>query len=245
MEKRFLCFVTAAALFLLPWAAPAENEGGECLHRNKNTVGYIEPDIGKPGYSGDFVCLDCNAVLRKGDVIPALEEPIGSAMDGSRDGPGQNGSGETGGSSAASEEPDGPARDEVSGQTQEQTGQTEEQAVIPPSSDPQPENRAGTQDELQSEAPVQPVAFCDPEQEEPAVDPEAVPAEIPIPESETGSEEQSAGTAGEIRNSGRRRFSVQYPFRRVKMNPDPEIRAEAAGTLLWPGASSPLQQMER
>ena len=37
--------------------------------------------------------------------------------------------------------------------------------------------------------------------------------------------------------------SENYPYRRVLMHPEPGIRAEAAGTLLWPLPSSPFQQL--
>ena len=86
MTKRILCFLTAAVLVLLPWTAPAEEEEEEeCLHKHKDTVGYVAPAVNVPGYSGDYVCLDCHAVLRKGNVLPALEAPAGEAMDGSLD----------------------------------------------------------------------------------------------------------------------------------------------------------------
>ncbi|MBP5726863.1 MAG: hypothetical protein J6Y48_07280, partial [Clostridia bacterium] len=38
-------------------------------------------------------------------------------------------------------------------------------------------------------------------------------------------------------------FSERYPYRRVRMNPQENIWAPAAGTLIWPMPKSPFQQM--
>ena len=77
--------------------------------------------------------------------------------------------------------------------------------------------------------------------------PEAVP-ELPEVITETVTSEDSTSEptgegGGGTWNPRRKRFSEKYPFRRVKMNPEPGIRAKAAGTLIWPKATSPLQQL--
>ena len=38
-------------------------------------------------------------------------------------------------------------------------------------------------------------------------------------------------------------FSKQYPYRKVKMTPQKNIRAKAAGILIWPTVQTPFQQM--
>ena len=69
-----------------------------------------------------------------------------------------------------------------------------------------------------------------------------------LPDSAAADEGQPAGTetqdAGETSGGSgayvRKRFSKDFPYRRVKMNPEPGIRAEAAGILIWPVPASPL-----
>ena len=118
MKKRILCFLTAAVLILLPWAAPAleEDDEDECFHQNKDYINMKEAEVNVPGYTGDYVCLDCGLVILKGEVIPALDPPVGEAMDGSLDGDGESGTGETGntGNPDVSEDPAVPASSDPS-----------------------------------------------------------------------------------------------------------------------------------
>ena len=127
----------------------------------------------------------------------------------------------------------------------------------------QPETQSEqTRSEVPVEAPVevpdQPAAVSDPEPETqpalpetpavpdlPEVIPEPVPDEAPEPAPESLPGQQASGGNSSPGQSGREPFSERYPFRRVKMNPEPGIRADAAGTPVWPKAVSPLQQMER
>ena len=294
MKKRILCFLTAAVLILLPWAAPAEDEDDECLHPNKDLVNAKEPEVGVPGYTGDYVCPDCHAVLKKGDIIPALEPSVGKAMDGSLDEDGETGGD---GSSTGSEElpvipassdpqpesqpepepqsqpesptqPENPAQPEVPAQPE-----TPVQPAAPaqPETPAQTETRAETQPEVRPETPAQPAAVSAQEAEtppeapqvpeapepaaEPAPEPEPVPAAVPEPVPAEAPDPapapapapapKTSGGSSKPRQAGREPFSERYPFRRVKMNPEPGIRAEAAGTPLRPKSLSPLQQMER
>ena len=80
MKKRVFCFLTAAVMLLLLLPAPAlacdhTDEDGEPLKYVKK--GYVAPQIGKPGYSGDLCCPKCGAVVIPGAALPALEEPAG------------------------------------------------------------------------------------------------------------------------------------------------------------------------
>ena len=52
----------------------------------------------------------------------------------------------------------------------------------------------------------------------------------------------SAGSSTGLQ-SKRKRFSRYYPYRRIRMTPEPNLRAVAAGIRIWPAAGSPLQQM--
>ena len=67
----------------------------------------------------------------------------------------------------------------------------------------------------------------------------------PAPKKQNAPAEKKKQPSGKTETAGSRRvrFSKQYPFRRVRMNPIPGIRAEAAGILVWPRPASPFQQM--
>ena len=282
MKKRILCFLTAAVLILLPWAAPAEDEDDECLHPNKDLVNAKEPEVGVPGYTGDYVCPDCHAVLKKGDIIPALEPSVGEAMDGSLDEDGETGGD---GSSTGSEElpvipassdPQPESQPEPEPQSQPESPTQPEvpaqpETPVQPAAPAQPETRAETQPEVRPETPAQPAAVSAPDAEtppeapqvpeapepaaEPVPEPEPVPAPVPEPVPAEAPDPapapapapapKTSGGSSKPRQAGREPFSERYPFRRVKMNPEPGIRAEAAGTPLRPKSLSPLQQMER
>ncbi len=300
MKKRVLCFLTAAILALLPWAAPAEEDDEECRHEHKDTVRYVAPAVGVPGYSGDYACLDCGFVFQKGDVIPAVDEPVGAVMAGSQD---DNDGNDTDGliepaviPAASDPEPETPVQTEIQTQTELQVQaetqtqtelqvqaetqiqlepQVQKQAETPPEvpitvSESQAETQtvqAETLPETPPEAPILPATVSTSEAEpqseaveapvviqsieEPAAEavpapvpeplPDPIPAEAPAQAAESAP--QTSGRNGSSRQPRRDSVSEKYPFRRVKMNPEPGIRAEAAGTLLWPKAVSPLQQM--
>ena len=113
-------------------------------------------------------------------------------------------------------------------------------------------SRSGAEEQAsESEAPVRPqpdmpagqVSEPLPEEtaDQPAVIPDALPDEAEAPAAQEPDPAPSAGNPGQA--SGRKHFSEQFPFRRIRMNPEPGIRAEAAGSRIWPRAASPLQQM--
>ena len=73
MNKRVLCFVAAAVLILLPWSAPAELcEDGHADPTEYYTVGAYDPTETEPGYSGDFYCPVCGALMMHGWTIDPL-----------------------------------------------------------------------------------------------------------------------------------------------------------------------------
>ena len=68
---------------------------------------------------------------------------------------------------------------------------------------------------------------------------------MPVPKKQStpaANKKQQSGKKGSV-GTKRVRFSKKYPFRRVRMNPVPGIRADAAGILVWPRSASPLQQI--
>lgn len=90
--------------------------------------------------------------------------------------------------------------------------------------------------------PAGPMKETQPEEEDaqPAVIPESAPQEDPeAPDPEN----TNPADGNPSRNTKRVRFSDTWPFRRVRMTPEPGILAEAAGIRIWPGTASPLQQM--
>lgn len=43
----------------------------ECLHSSTRLENEKSPTCGEEGYTGDLICNNCEAVLKKGDIIPA------------------------------------------------------------------------------------------------------------------------------------------------------------------------------
>ena len=198
MKKRALCFLTAAILFLLPWAAPADG----CLHSDPSAYvvrGRVEPQVGVAGYSGDYYCPLCGAKMVSGHPLPALEPPAGPGSQT-----------QSGGTGSEPEKPETPV-------------QPKQPADAAPA---QPGQSSGPA------KPETPVSFPDPgnsKTEQPAAR-ESKPA---------GTKTNKSGN----RSVAPKRFSADYPYRRVRMAPVPGIRAEAAGTLVRPKAVSPFQKM--
>ena len=81
MKKRAFSFLSAAMLILMLLPVPASacdhcDEDGEPLKYVRQ--GYVAPDIGVPGYSGDYCCPECGAVVIQGWTLPALEDSSGT-----------------------------------------------------------------------------------------------------------------------------------------------------------------------
>ena len=250
MKKRALCFLTAAVLLLLlPCASPAD--GCDHVTRPSEWIlqGYVDPQPGVPGYSGDFCCPICGAVKKKGQPIAALDiedpEPDAPAEPDPPAEPAAPAEPET---PAEPEAPVEPVQPENPEQPETPEQPTEPESPVQPTEPEQPVIPA------QPETPVQPAEPESPplpetpaEAELPPVVPEP-PAEESAPAADPASDPaDSSGTGNPPRKEPapkeRKRFSDLYPYRRVKMNPEPGLRAEAAGILLWPAAGSPLQQM--
>ena len=75
--KRMICYLAALVLLLLPTGSFAECEHypGEVSAGELLLKGYIEPQPGIPGYSGDWCCPICGAVVIRGNPIDPLPDP--------------------------------------------------------------------------------------------------------------------------------------------------------------------------
>ena len=218
MKKRVLCFLTAAVLaMLLPVL------GFACVHYNDTvepkdlvTRGYVEPQIGVPGYSGDLCCPVCGEVIVPGKPLPAKTSPSGS--------------------SGSTEKPSKP---------EESGTQAKPEEAVQPEKPVQPVPQAKPEEPVQPQKPAQTAPREKPEEpEKPKTT--AQPKKTARPEKTVKpAGEPAGGNAKETgaEKPERERFSRQYPYRRVKMKPEAGIRAEAAGILLWPVAVSPFQSL--
>ena len=168
--------------------------------------------------------------------------------------PGQTDPEEQGSTPENPEQPIIPAQQE----TEEQPTESEE--PVQPASPAQQDQ--GTE-QVEPETPVQPAETDKPEdsavpeepfippQQDPPTDPE-VPDEIAVTPPPVPGENDPSGPAVTPSPLGNRTvrgiivnepFSEKYPYRKVKMTPQKDIRAKAAGVLLWPTVQSPFQQM--
>jgi hypothetical protein len=115
--------------------------------------------------------------------------------------------------------------------------------VILPDAPAVPED-SSSQPEAPVLPPVPPADEEDPEPlpEIPPAEPEPEPDVPDQPDQPDQPDPKPAGSRDE-KQPERERFSKEYPFRRVRMNPEPGIRAPAAGELIWPKETTPMQRM--
>ena len=181
MKKRLLCLLTAAMLILLILPIPAmacdhTDENGEPLKYVKK--GYVAPQIGKQGFSGDLCCPKCGAVVIPGKTLAALEEPAGPGSTGQTEKPKQTAA---------------PGPTKVPKITDKpKTTAKPKNTQRPSPGAKKPAKQGGT--------------------------PEAEPVK-------------------------RERFSLRYPYRRIRMQMNEDLLAESAGILIWPVAGSPFQSL--
>lgn len=226
MKKRALCFLTAAVLLLLlPCASPADG----CDHVTKPSEwipqGYVDPQPGVPGYSGDLCCPVCGAVKQRGQQIAPL--PLDDENAEKTDILPEN---EEGGYELVPAEPATPAEPAAPAEPEAPAAPEAPAQPAAPAEPAQPDTppAAEAQEELPPVIQEQP-----PEESAPADQPANPPANKP----NTGNQPRKKPATTQ-----RERFSAAYPYRRVKMTPAPGLRAEAAGTPLGAPAS-PLQQL--
>ena len=189
-------------------------EDDECLHKHWELRNVKKADVGVPGYTGDKYCLDCHTVFQRGKETPALESPAGSALDGSQDQSGDSSESGSGQSGKPSEPTKKPATKPTAKPTKKPATKPTAKPTVKP--------------KKQEKLPTAPSAKSTP-----------APKKQNKPAAKKKQQSGKKGTVG----TRRIRFSKKYPFRRVRMNPIPGIRAEAAGILVWPRPASPLQQI--
>ena len=253
MTKRILCFLSALLLSLLPALTLAD-----CTHADENGVpyglvprGYVAPQVGVPGYSGDQCCASCGAVLIRGSEIPALLPPPAAEEPVPQEEPKQ-----------VEPAPQEPPKQEEPPVEQPVIPAAEPQAPAAPPAQPespvvpasQPVSQPEKPAETRVETPVQPPE-TQPEKQ-PEARTETAPAQLPAPppeekptQSKPAESNEPAKTPARTPGGGkttkpeRERFSMMYPYRRVRMYPQPDILAEFAGELLWPVAGTPFLNM--
>ena len=253
MKTRLLCFFTAL-LLLLPALACAD-----CTHHDDDgrpyglvPKGYVAPQPGVPGYTGDQCCAACGAVVIHGSEIPPLPEPDNREEKQKQE--------EEIAPAAVPEAP-------VISVEQPPAAQPEPEAPVVPAAQ-QPEApvvpAAQTQEQAQPEtrptenkeqAPVQTV------ENKQETQPESKPADLPAPPPEEKKTEEKkpeqkqtnkpknpdkkTSGGGKNKKAERERFSVRFPYRRVRMMPAPDFDywVEFPGELLWPLPDSPFLSM--
>ena len=164
--------------------------------------------------------------------------------------------------------PETPEQPVIPAQQDTKEQQTVPEEPVQPSTPAQPAQQEPENEPAQPETPVQPAdssrqdepakpvipeqPVIPPQQDTPA-DPET-PAEAvvtppPVPgENDAAEPSVTAAPGGQQsrRSRGKKTdepFSTQYPYRKVKMTPQKNIRAKAAGILIWPTVQTPFQQM--
>ena len=243
MKTRLLCFLTAL-LFLLPSLACAE-----CTHHDEDgrpyglvPKGYVAPQPGVPGYSGDQCCAVCGAVVIHGSEIPALPEPDNREEKKQEE-----------------EQPAVPAavpEAPVVSVEQPPAAQPEPEAPVVPAAQPQEKAQPETRPtENREQVPVQPA------ENKQETQPESRPADLPAPPPEEKKTEEKkpeqkqtnkpadpgkkTSGGGKTKKAERERFSDRFPYRRVRMTPAPDFDyiLEFPGELLWPLPDSPFLDM--
>jgi len=225
MRKRIilLAVLLPAVLLLQPQPATACEHYPDIYTVDELILqGYVEPQVGVPGYSGDFCCPDpdCGEVCIPGYELPAKQpeapQPAEDDDPEEPDDPEKPGEPEKPEEPEGPQEPDEPDAQPASGQEEPGTGPQEKEEppkqpqIAPdrPASKPSSSAAASTEKQTQSTQSKQTSTV----KEE--------TTENPLPEG---------------------RFSRKYPWRRVKFRRIRRARAEAAGELLWKAPSTPFQ----
>lgn len=270
-----------AALMAFPAAAAAcVHYGVDVMDEDLIWRNRRQPTETEPGYTGDAYCPieGCGALCIQGTEIP----PLGGGTGGDTPAGGAETptGGETGGETPTGEEPgnpepaDPPAENpapeapSVPASEPDPAPVPQPEAPVLPPSDPAPMPASKPEEPVVPPAPVSPAENPQDPPAEP--DPAAVTDVQPVqpvppaedttanraPEAEdSGSVPRGGGILRTIRKRDEKRFPIfssRFPYRRLKMNVSPEIRAgfraKAAGILRWPlpesnGAASPLHSL--
>lgn len=218
-------FILLLVLSLLPLSAGALHDHVDIDGAETNISGYRPATETEDGYTGDEVCSVCGAVISRGSVIPALgkQRPKSPANPPAPTAP--------------------PAADPTRAPTPVPT-------VVPT---PVPTAAAGSGGASGSGSSGASPAAPTPQPDPPAVSGSSgssgSSAANPSAGISGGSRRSSASAAPGL--SGGRDlsrwpvFSTRFPWRRLRMDPLPDLYAPAAGELVWPlpESSSPLMML--
>lgn len=223
MKKNLFCLLVAALVLVsFPSFACEHTDSGEVADHELEEANKVPPQKGVAG-SVDLVCPICGALIEH-VILPALPEEAKHP--------------------ASTDEENQPATVQVAQPVQpEQPAQPKQpEAPVQPA---RPENPAPQSD--------RPEAVITPDDNEPSQlsgsqPPKAqdVVANVPAQSGGSGAVRNAgrANTGGGTGNDSRGASKPQtFPFRRIKMKPQPGIRAEAAGQLLWPLYGTPFQSI--
>ena len=217
--RRGLCFLTAAAFLLLLLPAPAcacEHFGPDTEKSKLVCKGRVEPQVGVPGYTGDYYCPICDALVRKGTVMEAADDQSGSPIQ-------------------PQEKPDTPSDPE------KPAGQEDPEKPAEPEQPVRPKPTASSKPTAKPKKTAAPKPTAGPKA---TAKPKTTAR--PKTAGSRGKAAQTAGENGQDAGTEGRKwepFSKQYPYRRVRMHPEEGIYAKAAGTLIWPVPASPFQRL--
>ena len=264
MKKVLLCLLTAAALaFLLSCAVACGHYPGEVADNELEEINKVPPQEGIDG-SEDLACPICHEIVEH-VILPALpvsaEHPASSDDEVPDSGQAEQPAPEPEQSSQAEqpERPAQPAQPETASQAEqpEQPAQPARQETPSQAAPSDP-----SEEPAQSEIPTSQSGgdSRQPSSAQPPAPQDAAANERPqTGGSSSGGTGTSAGSsAGNSsgRNAGRTNTGGEqgsdnaepekirtFPFRRIRMQPKPGIRAEAAGELLWPVSGTPFQSI--
>ncbi len=217
MKKRVLCILMTAVWVLLLLPAPVracEHFGPDAPLSSLKLTDFKMPTADEDGYSGDYHCPECGAIVVKGHILQALS---GSLVHEQviPDQPGKPETSEASGDPEKPAEPEEPAKPDKTKVTgKPKTTQKAKTTAKPKATE-------------KTKATAKPKNTAKPK---------------------TAGKAGGKAAAESLQNSGaegqtREPFSSLYPYRRVRMQPEEGIRAEAAGILIWPVPSSPFQRL--
>ena len=245
MKKYLLCFL-AAILFLLPVSSLAcEHYPGQVADEELEEANKVPPQEGVDG-SEDLICPICGEVVDH-VILPALPAPAEHPASSDEENP-----------PAAQPEPE---PETIQPEQPEQPLQPEEPAQ--PKEPAQPARPEAPAAKTGGDGAVTGADGGSSSGTSGGTPPKAqdTTANVrPQTDGSAGTQAQaSSGTAGgggTARKTGRTntagtagngakdsREALSFPFRRIRMKPQPGIRAEAAGELLWPVYGTPLQNI--
>ena len=244
--KKRIAVGSILVLFLLSLAAPraalavCEHYQDTVMPEDLTRVNAVAPGIGTPGYTGDGYCPVCGELCEKGVEIPAFTDPdAGSGGDSSTSTPTP-----TSPPTSTPIPTPTPTPTPTPAPTPIPTLTPTEAPVIPPSSgDEPPVIPPSPGDELpvipplpEQQTTVQETLPPLPQLETAPPQPAAASASAAKQASDSAARGSASGNTSGAAPAWRSDwpFSKQYPYRRRRMEPEPDIQILLAGETVWP-----------